>query len=88
MKRALDTFPPSQQAGILCGQKRFREFAADRLQLPGAVSSAAAREFVRRECDVTSRADLDHFGNAAARWNALRTEYDAWRGRIPSQKER
>ncbi|ETA54004.1 hypothetical protein [Ponticoccus alexandrii] len=88
MKRDLDTFPPSQQAGILCGQERFREFAASRLQIPGAVSSAAAGEFVRRECDVTSRADLDHYGDAAARWQTLRTEYDAWRGRIPAQQGR
>ena len=88
MTRVLGNLPPAQQAGILCGQDPFRIFAASRLQIPGAVTATAAAEFVRRECGVSSRAELDRDGDAAARWQALRTEYDAWRGRIPSPRER
>lgn len=79
-KRHLSELPASQQAGILCNTPRFAEFCARR---GDTIASPAG--YVRWTCRVTSRRDLDTNPEARARWDALVTEYDAWRGRIPPQ---
>jgi hypothetical protein len=85
-----DAMPPSRQAGILCNDLRFRRFVAHRLRLPttrsASVSPQAAEEYLRRQCRVSSRRMLDTDNNAANRFRALRTDFDAWTGRIPSPR--
>ncbi|MEM8970925.1 MAG: hypothetical protein AAGD43_02520 [Pseudomonadota bacterium] len=75
--------PPAQQAGILCNTPLFQRFVALRLNLPtDEASTQCAAEFVRDVCRVSSRSELDNLLGAAKRFAALKTEYDAWRGRI------
>lgn len=79
--------PPAQQAGIPCTQEDFQRFCAKRrmVDLEWATESFAA-EFVRLECGVNSRSDLNTSDRAAERFQKLRTEFDAWRGKIGAQR--
>jgi hypothetical protein len=45
-----------------------------------------AAEYLRRFCDIQSRRDLATNIDARARFRILRTEFDAWTGRIASQR--
>jgi hypothetical protein len=79
--------PAPQRAGILCNDPQFQEFAARRLGLGDtSVCPAAAAEYVRTCCAVTSRAHLETTPDAARKFAALQTEFDAWAGRIPPQR--
>ncbi|MGR3452907.1 hypothetical protein [Pseudooceanicola sp.] len=85
--RPFDNMPPAQQAGILCNDTRFQKFAATRCGLPGeAFSPTAAAEFLRDCCRVDSRSKLDTDAAALSRFQVLRTEFDAWTGRIASPR--
>lgn len=79
--------PPSRQAGILSSDRAFRTFVAKKLDLdlPGPATTGVAAEFIRQTARVESRAELDKNKPAAARFQSLRTEFDAWRGRLPQQ---
>ncbi len=78
-----DLMPNAQQAAILCNTVQFQTFAATRCAFPvDQMNPSAAAEYVRSICKVASRAHLDRDERAAGRFQALRTEYDAWRGRI------
>lgn len=82
-KQRFDDMLPSAQAGILCNDPRFQTFAALRCDYPGRqFTSGAAAEYVRQVCQVSSRCDLLHDQAAAKRFQALRTEFDAWTGKI------
>ena len=75
--------PASQQAGILCNDSRFQKFAATRSGFPGAAFNAsAAAEYLRTCCKIISRRHLNTNPDARARFDRLRTEFDAWTGRI------
>ncbi|GAA4218519.1 hypothetical protein GGQ68_002487 [Sagittula marina] len=77
----------ARRAAMLCQDTRFRRFAAQRSGLPTAeATTEAAAEYLRRFCHVTSRRDLDTDNDAATRFATLRTEFDAWTGRIASQR--
>lgn len=79
--------PRPQQAGILCNDPKFQTFAGDQTLHHGQpLNSSACAEFIRLQCGVNSRAALDTNTAAAHRFDALRTEFDAWRGRIPPQR--
>lgn len=79
--------PIPQQAGILCNDPRFQHFAAVRCGFPGGqFSSQAAAEFIRDICMISSRRDLASNHVAAARFQALRTDFDAWTGKIASPR--
>lgn len=79
--------PDSQQAGILTGDPLFAEFAARQCGLPNErFNTSATAAFIRHRCEVNSRAQLDTDTAARARWRALRTDFDAFRGRIPQQR--
>jgi hypothetical protein len=71
--------PPAQQAGMLCNEQRFADFLCKVHQFPGQ-----PRAFVIGWCGITSRSELGSDRNAAARFQHLRSEYDAWRGAIPT----
>jgi hypothetical protein len=75
--------PLPQQAGILCNDPQFQNFAGMRCMGPGVqLCASASAEYLRNICQVKSRRDLETDANAAARFAALRTDFDAWRGRI------
>jgi hypothetical protein len=76
-----------QQAGILCNDERFRAFVSDTLHLSASpCSPEAAAEYLRRFCHIQSRRDLATNIDARARFRILRTEFDAWSGRIASPR--
>lgn len=78
---------PATQAGILCGADMFQRFAAERVGLPtNQCTASAAAEYLRQFCGVNSRRELNINPESAARFATLQTEYDAWRGKIPSQR--
>ncbi len=74
---------PAHQAGLLCKQADFQRFAASRLHLPQAsCQESVAAEYLRHQCRITSRRDLNTSAEARERFERLRTDFDAWRGRI------
>jgi len=82
-----DDLPPATRAGILCNSPEFRRFAAMQCGLSHQqFTPAAAAEFLRQKCEITSRRVLNYSPRAEARFDALRTDFDAWRGRTPSPR--
>ena len=87
-RQHLNDMAPAQQAGILCNDPRFQRFAATRCGFPDTKFSAeAAAEYLRDICQIISRRDLNTNETAERRFQALRTDYDAWRGRIASPNQ-
>lgn len=83
----LADLPPSQQAGILCNEPQFQRFAAIRCGAPSAAfNSSAAAEYLRTVCKIDSRRKLNTDATARQRFDALRTNFDAWAGRIAQQR--
>jgi len=77
---------PAQWAGILCNDPRFQRFAATRCGLPDAAFNAsAAAEYLRDCCQIDSRRQLNDDADARDHFDRLRTEFDAWTGRIARQ---
>jgi len=77
----------ARRAGILCNDPQFQKFAAISSGFPGlCFASSAAAEYLRGQCQITSRRDLDTDDAGLDRFNQLRTEFDAWRGRIAAQR--
>lgn len=88
-KRPFADLPKPTQAGILCNDPQFQRFAAETVLGKGAqFTSTAAAEFLRRKCDIKSRSELVTNAAAASRLAALRTDFDAWAGRIQPQPNR
>lgn len=82
-RRRLSDLPPAQQAGILCTDARFQEYVGRHcLGLKWAVSESAAAHWLRGACRVESRAELNGNDLARQRFECIRTDFDAWRGRI------
>lgn len=86
-RQKFDDLPPPQQAGILCNDPRFQTFAARRIGVPGGqVTAGAAAEYLRQCCRITTRAALATDPAAQARFQALRTEFDAWTGKLATPR--
>lgn len=78
---------PAQQAGILCNDPQFQHFAATRCGAPTEqFSTAAAAQFLRECCRINSRRELASNPQARERLARLRTEFDAWAGKIAPQR--
>lgn len=78
---------PANRAGILCNDPAFQRFSAIRSGFPGQqFTTTAAAEYVRGQCDITTRRDLNTNPAAAEKFAALQTAFDAWRGRIAAQR--
>ena len=87
LRQRFDDMPPAQQAGIICNDDRFQRFAATRCGfLDGQFSASAAAEYLRDCCKITSRRDLNTDPQALARFQTLRTEFDAWTGKIATPR--
>ena len=86
-KRRLNDMPLAQVAGILSNDMQFRAFAGTRTIKTGVeLGPSAAAEFIRTFCGITSRRDLNTNAIAADKFQTLRTEFDAWAGRIQSPR--
>ncbi len=86
-RRPFHEMLPAQQAGMLCNDPRFQSFAATRCGLPnGQFSATATAQYLRDCCDIASRRDLNNNQHAANKFQTLRTEFDAWAGRIQPQR--
>lgn len=83
-KQSFTNLGPAQQAGILCNDPQFQKFAAIRSGLPSQRFNASATADV---CGIITRRDLELRGAAFQKFEALRTDFDAWRGRIASPPE-
>jgi hypothetical protein len=70
----------SQQAAMLCDDKRFWKFLAHKWEwMSFNISSVElARDALCEWCNINSRAELDTNPDAAARWRNLKAEYEAW----------
>ncbi len=85
--RRFNDLPNAQQAGMLCNDEQFRTFAGQQfLSSKVQVSPTATAEFIRAHCGVPSRRDLNTNADAARKFQTLRTEFDAWAGRIQSPR--
>lgn len=81
-KQRFEDMPAAQQAGILCNDPRFQDYAAMRCGMPkGTFGASAAAEYLRQVCQISSRRDLGTSAEAAARFQALRTTFDAHTGK-------
>lgn len=86
-RRPFDQMPFPQQAGILCGDDRFQKFAAIRSGFPDQqFNPTAAAEYLRQCCGIESRRELKTDPTAQDKLQALRTEFDAWTGKIATPR--
>lgn len=69
----------AQKAGILCNEGAFITFLKETYPNILAEYENDAALVVRFLCMVESRVDLDHDVDAAHRFKALATEYEAWK---------
>ena len=75
--------PPAKQAGILCNDPQFQQFAAIRSGLPDTkFCASASAQYLRETCKIDSRRELNTDAAAQSKFAALRTTFDAWAGRI------
>lgn len=82
-----DQMPAPKQAGILCNDQQFQAFIGQLLIKEGVTCNASAcAEFIRQHCKIKSRRDLTTHPRAREAFDQLRTDFDAWRGRIPTQR--
>lgn len=67
----------ARQAGIICGEKGFWTFLAKRF---GAAISTAdeAANWLREDCAIKTRADLDYEPAAAERFKEISRRYGLW----------
>lgn len=86
--RAFASLPAATQAGILGNTPDFQTFTAERLGFPKdtRATPTGTAEYIRRTCNVHSRKQLNTDPAAKSKFAALRTEFDAWRGKIPEQR--
>lgn len=86
-RQRFEDLDPAQQAGILCNDPRFQAFAAVRSGFHDQrFNSSAAAEYLRTCCQVESRKQLNWRGHAFLRFQKLRTEFDAWTGKIATPR--
>ncbi len=75
--------PAPQQSGILCNDLRFQQFLGAKIVKSGVtLNPTACAEYIRQHCNIKSRRDLITNPTAHAKFQALRTEFDVWIGRI------
>jgi hypothetical protein len=80
-KRSWHELTLAEQAGIRCEEPRFRTFLFEEHHAghDHSIATAAwAAEKVRTICGVSSRADLAKTQTAAASYERLESEYQAW----------
>ena len=87
IRQRFDDLPAAQQAGMLCNDTRFQTFAAIRCGFPGQqFSNSAAAQYLRDCCNIQSRRDLKTNPSAQSKFQNLRTDFDAWSGKIATPR--
>ena len=80
--KGLDQPKPKDYAAecaMKCAEPGFMRFLSERHGLDAPLTGERAAQKVRSLLRINSRKELNEGGQAAAGWNALRTEFDAWR---------
>jgi hypothetical protein len=83
-RRSWDELRPSQQAGILCSDVAFQQFASKQTGWQCDEEDAAA--WLRAELDISSRKELDLRPDLAPKLNQVREEFMRWAGRVPESR--
>jgi hypothetical protein len=69
----------AQWAGIVCVEGSFGEFLAEKYWRTDPMAVSDPVVFLRTYCGVSSRAELDHNVQAAAKFRNLMREFEAWK---------
>ena len=82
-RRKFDELKRSNQAGMLCDERRFWSFLIEKGGLINVHSDdippeKQAAQVVRKLCNVNTRAAFDTNEQAAAKWDTLYSEYVQW----------
>lgn len=86
-RQRFDDLAPAQQAGILCNDPRFQKFAAIRTGAPtDQLNASAAAQYLRDCCQIKSRRELQRNTPVFTKFQTLRTEFDAWTGKIATPR--
>lgn len=73
----------ANRAGMLCQSTVFQRFVGAQILGEGQqVTPTVAAEYLRQSCGIASRRDLNTDTVAANKFETLRTEFDAWRGKV------
>lgn len=87
-KKNFADLPAPTQAGILCTDRRFQDYAAQhRGFAAGMFNESAAAEYLRQFCVIDSRRELLTDTRAQKRLQILRAEFDAWTGKISKPRK-
>lgn len=82
-RQRLADMPMAAQAGILCNDPQFQRFAATRSGMPNQqFTASASAQYLRDCCRIDSRTALNTSPAAQSQFAALRTDFDAWSGKI------
>jgi hypothetical protein len=73
-KRKWEELSPAQQAGIRCEDPTFQQFAAHR----AGRTSVDVADWVRGQCGVDSRSELNRNQDAADAWRMVEADYQSW----------
>jgi hypothetical protein len=77
-KKRWHELPPSQQAAIRCNEPAFTKFLEETKPQYGSLGEHEVAEVVRMLCGVDSRKDIRTGTQAAQKWFAIDSEYQAW----------
>lgn len=83
-KRRFNDLPLPTQAALLCQDERFWEFIKSKTQVfvQGEYDNQVfAADWIRNWCSIHSRAELHTDPEAAERFERIKTDFDAFRGR-------
>ncbi len=78
-KRTFHELSYAQQAGILCGEIRFRRFMEEKYQITMTEADGITAQGVRLLCGVKSRSELMPKTQPGWRFERLVDEYQAWK---------
>ncbi|MDR7125528.1 hypothetical protein [Pseudotabrizicola sp. 4114] len=81
MRTAVADLPAATQAGILCADPRFAAFILQTHNFPGDPAC-----FVRGFCNVASRKELNTDPAARDPFDRLKTDFDAFTGKIATPR--
>lgn len=87
-KRRLSELPYATQAALLCGDPAFHRYVAEAVGLHDIahLHNSFAAKWLREQCRIDSRTALNTDPAARARFDQIRTTFDAWRGKIAAPR--
>lgn len=81
-KRLFKDLPRSQQAGILCNDNKFINWASEKISFP-AGAWPGVEQAIREYCKVDSRSDIDTNDYSSSIWDRLVSRYRQETGQEP-----